>query len=299
MTLMRERMAPWNCLSTGRMAGCRVPSMRYFTCTRVVEGLDVDVARTALQGGVDRRVDEPDDGADVAREPLDGQALLAALVLVQNLQLEALGRLVEDPLRPLALLEDGLDGRRGPDRHPDGGVQQQGQLVDLRQIDGVRDDDDEGVVHLSIGDEAVPEHEVGGNGPEQVGVDAEPIHVRELHAVAFGEPAGPRDLLGAVDRRRGAVAPRIVGVDRAGRGTALRAGRGGGIGAGRHAPAVRPAIVRMDRPRPGGALPAGRGGGIGAGRHGPAVRPAIVRMDRPRPGGTLRAGRGGGIGSTS
>jgi hypothetical protein len=33
ITLTREMMALWNCRAIGRIAGCRTPSMRYFTCT--------------------------------------------------------------------------------------------------------------------------------------------------------------------------------------------------------------------------------------------------------------------------
>ena len=57
---------------------------------RVVLRLDVDVAGAPLDGGVDRRVDQPDDRADVARQPLDGQVVVAVLVFLQQLQLEAL-----------------------------------------------------------------------------------------------------------------------------------------------------------------------------------------------------------------
>ena len=33
MTLMREMIGEWNCLASGRIAGCSTPSTRYFTCT--------------------------------------------------------------------------------------------------------------------------------------------------------------------------------------------------------------------------------------------------------------------------
>ena len=85
---------------------------------RVVLRLDVDVARAPLDRGVDRRVDQPDDRADVARQPLDGEAVVAVLLFLQQLQLEALGRLLEHALRALALLQDRLDGRARPDRRP-------------------------------------------------------------------------------------------------------------------------------------------------------------------------------------
>ena len=85
---------------------------------RIVLRLDVDVARAPLDGGVDRRVDQPDDRADVARQPLDGQVVVAVLVFLEQLQLEALGRLLEHALRALALLQDRLDRRPRADRRP-------------------------------------------------------------------------------------------------------------------------------------------------------------------------------------
>ena len=44
---------------------------------RVVLRLDVDVARAPLDGGEDGRIDQPDDRADVARQPLDREVVLA------------------------------------------------------------------------------------------------------------------------------------------------------------------------------------------------------------------------------
>ena len=51
---------------------------------RVVLRLDVDVARAALDGGVDRRVDEADDRARIGRELVDGELIVARLVLAQR-----------------------------------------------------------------------------------------------------------------------------------------------------------------------------------------------------------------------
>jgi hypothetical protein len=64
----------------------------------VVAGLDVNVARAALDRGVNRRIHQFDDRADVAGEPFDGQVVVAGLVLLEDLQLERLGRLFEDAL---------------------------------------------------------------------------------------------------------------------------------------------------------------------------------------------------------
>ena len=101
---------------------------------RVVLRLDVDVAGAPLDGGVDRRVDEADDRARVGRQLLDGELLVAGVVLAQDLELEALGRFLEHARRALALLQDRLDRRGRSDRDPDRRRQQQRQLVDHRQV---------------------------------------------------------------------------------------------------------------------------------------------------------------------
>ena len=64
----------------------------------IVLRFDVDVARPALNGRIDGRVDEPDDRADVARQPFDGEALVAVLFFLQQLQPEALGGFLEHAL---------------------------------------------------------------------------------------------------------------------------------------------------------------------------------------------------------
>ena len=156
---------------------------------RVVLRLDVDVARAALDGGVDGRVDQPDDRTDVARQPLDRQALFAVLLFLEQLELEALGGVLQHALRALALLEDRLD--RGPrtDGHLDGRREQHAELVDHRQIGGIRDDDLERFADAAVRHEAVAQHQVGRNRPEQLLVDVERVHVHELEPVALGQPA--------------------------------------------------------------------------------------------------------------
>ena len=56
--------------------------------------------------------------------------------------------------------------------------------------------------------EAVAQHQVGRNRPEQILVDPERVHVDELEAVALGEAARLRELLAALfgaRARRGSV----------------------------------------------------------------------------------------------
>ena len=80
---------------------------------RIVLRLDVDVAGPALDRGIERRVDEPDDRTLIGGELVDAQ-LIVELVLAENLQLKTLGRLFEDALRALALLQNRLNRRGVP-----------------------------------------------------------------------------------------------------------------------------------------------------------------------------------------
>ena len=81
--------------------------------------LDVDVRGAALDRVEDDRVDELDDRRGVLRDPVDREGLLALLVLGDELHPEVLGRLVEDALRGLALLEDVADRGAAADLDPE------------------------------------------------------------------------------------------------------------------------------------------------------------------------------------
>ena len=125
---------------------------------------------------------------------LSTRQLVVELVLAQNLQLKALGRLFEDALRALALLQDRLNRRGRADRHLDRRRQQHRELVDHRQIGRIRDDDDERCALAAVGNEAVAQHQVRGNRAEQLVIDAELRQIDERQAVALGEPARVRRL---------------------------------------------------------------------------------------------------------
>ena len=160
---------------------------------RIVLRLDVDVARAALDRRIERRVDQPDDRALVRGQLVDGQ-LVVELVLAQDLQLKTLGRLFEDALRALALLQDRLNRRRRADGDLDRRRQQHRQLVDHRQVGRIRHDDDERCALAAVGNEAVPQHQVRGNRAEQLVIDAELRQVDERQPVALGQPARVRRL---------------------------------------------------------------------------------------------------------
>jgi hypothetical protein len=175
---------------------------------RVVLCLDVDVTRPALQGGEDRRIHQLDDRADVARQPLDRQVVVAVVVFLQELQVKALGGLLQHALRALALLQDRLDRRRRTHRDLDRRCEQSREFVDHRQIGRVRHHDDQRPALATVRHEAVTQHQVRGNRPEQIVVDQEVVHVDELEPVPLGEPSCMRDFGEAVFGR-GEIQPTV------------------------------------------------------------------------------------------
>ena len=129
---------------------------------RVVPRLDVDVAGAALDGVEDGGVDQLDDRTDVAGDPLDGEDLLAVFVFLEQLELEALRRLVEHALGALALLEDRVDRRARPDRHLDRRRQEHRQLVDIGRLLGSDTTITSDLPSRLEGNEPVAQHQIRG-----------------------------------------------------------------------------------------------------------------------------------------
>ena len=88
---------------------------------------------------------------------------------------------------------------RGADRDLDGRREQHGQLVDHRQIGGIGHDDFQRLADAPVGNEAVAQHQVGRNRPEQLLVDVERIHVHELEPVPIRETPRLLELGTAID----------------------------------------------------------------------------------------------------
>ena len=66
------------------------------------------------------------------------------------------------------------------------------QLVDHRQVGRIRDDDDQRLAVAAVRHEAVAQHQVRRNRPEQLLIDPELVHVEELEPIALGQPARRR-----------------------------------------------------------------------------------------------------------
>ena len=156
---------------------------------RIVLRLDVNVAGAALDGGEDGRVDQPDDRAAVARQPFDGEIVVCKVIVFEDLDLKFLGRFVEHALGALALLQHALDGRTCPHHHADLRAEDDAELVDHRQVGRVRHDNHERLAIAPVRHEAVAQHQVRGNRPEQLLVDPEVVHVQEVEPIPIGEAA--------------------------------------------------------------------------------------------------------------
>src|SRR5215472_7519286 len=74
----------------------------------IVTGFDVNITRAALQGGENRGVDQPDDGTHVplGSQLVNGDALVAALLLVYYVEGETFTGVFENSLRLFGLFED-------------------------------------------------------------------------------------------------------------------------------------------------------------------------------------------------
>ena len=142
--------------------------------------LDVDIRSAALDRIEQRRVDELDDGALVGRDPVDREHLAAVLVFLDELDLEVLGSLVEDPLRTLGLLQEILDLGPDADAGLEGLSELQFQFIDADHVRRIGHDDRQASFQLAFRDEAVAEHQVERDVPEEVVVDAEVLEIRDL-----------------------------------------------------------------------------------------------------------------------
>ena len=91
-------------------------------------------------------------------------------------------------------------------------AEQRRQLVDHRQVARIGDDDDQRLAVAAARDEAVAQHQVGGDGAEQLAVDVELVHVDELEPIALRQAAGFGRFRGVIDRAdRGSCDQRLGG----------------------------------------------------------------------------------------
>ncbi len=169
----------------------------------LVASLDVNIAGAPLQGIKDGGVHQLDDRRDIRigrGEPVDGQRLIRVFFVAHDVQREAFGDFVEHALGLLGFLEQVGNLREGRHLDPQLLVQEHAELVNHTGVARVGHGDFEGPVLALNRHEIVTEHQVDGDGMEQVVVDANFAEVDELVVIALGEGAGPRRLLHRIYR---------------------------------------------------------------------------------------------------
>ena len=147
----------------------------------------MDVRGATLDRVVDDGVDQLDDRRGVGRDTVDSESLLAVLLLLHELDAEVLGRLVENALGGLGLLEDLLDLPRRPDTDLDRGADCQLHLVHRQDVRRVGHDHHDRLAAPMERDEVVAQHDVDGELAKQLRVDAVLREVVELEPQRRGK----------------------------------------------------------------------------------------------------------------
>ena len=154
-----------------------------------VPRFDVNVGGAPLQRVEEGRIDQLDDRRLVGGQAIDREGFLARLVVLEDdLDPELLGGLLQDALRRLAFLEDLLDRARRPDDDLDRRAQEQLELVDHEDVGGIGHDDLQAGRGPAARHEVVPEHQIDGDRPEQLGIDLEVREVDVIDADPLSEP---------------------------------------------------------------------------------------------------------------
>ncbi len=162
---------------------------------RVVPRLNMNVRSAPLQRSEDRRIDQADDRAGVARrrQLVDGQRLFGAGGLVFANNLEAFAGFLQYALRLLGLLQDVRDLLQRRHFGDDPFLKQQTDLVDHHQLAGIGDRNRQlAVRRLFQRHEVVAEHQLRRELLEQLVVKLKVGEVDKLAAIA------PRHVLRAL-----------------------------------------------------------------------------------------------------
>src|SRR5260370_19675279 len=153
---------------------------------RIIAGLDMNIAGPPLQRSEDGGIHEPDDRAHVT---LGGQlvnrnALVAAFLLVDDVQREALASVLKYALRLLRLLENFCDLSEGRNFSDDPLTQQQADLVDHHQLAGIGNGNGQPPVpRFFQRNKVVAEHKVRRDFCEQIVMELKIMQVHKLAAI--------------------------------------------------------------------------------------------------------------------
>ena len=206
MTLMRLMIVEWCSLAIGFMAGWSTPSMRYLITTSLsrVSMWMSEARRLRASKTVEstRRMM----GDCVGLDLVDGQDLVAVLVVAEDLDLEGLGGLLQHALRALAALRAPPGSRTAcPPRAGCGVCSSRRQLVHHRDVGGVGHHQHQPAVLAPVGQEVVAEHQLDGHRLQDLGVGREgaDVHVLEADSARPARaPPPPRRAGGGAGGRR-------------------------------------------------------------------------------------------------
>ena len=136
-------------------------------------GLDVDVAGPLVQGIEQGRIDQADDRAGIVGHLLDGEDFLALVGLLDQLQLEILGDLLQHLLRALAPLDQVGDLPLGGDHMFEPLVEQHLQIIEAAQARRIGDGHGQAIGVLPHRHAFKAHHQLGRDHFGQFGTGAE------------------------------------------------------------------------------------------------------------------------------
>ena len=202
MTLMREMIVLWCRLSIGSIACCSTPSMRYFTCTAssCVSMWMSEARRWSAVKTIESTSRMTGLASDVSLSTVRFSS--PALVLAEDLHLEAFGGFLEHALRALALLQDDWIADGVPTHTRIGVFSWTPTSSIVCRSLGSDTTIEQRLPVAAVRHEAVAQHQVGRNAAEQRVVGVEVLEVDELELVALGQQARLDLFGGVIDRRR-------------------------------------------------------------------------------------------------
>ncbi len=143
---------------------------------------DMNVACPLDQGVIEGGIDEANNRAGVGGQFFDGEDFLSLFGLLDQLQLEIFGNLVENPLGTLAPLKDSDDFAFHGHPQNQGHIEQQLEAFTGCNVGGIGNNDDQAIVGLPNRQELVPQRHPRGQGAHQLGfrIKAIQVHVLKL-----------------------------------------------------------------------------------------------------------------------
>ncbi len=148
-----------------------------FDINAVLPGFDMDVAGALVEGVIEGRIDETNDRAGVGGEFFQGEDFFPLVRLLDQLQFEILGNLVEHMLGPLGPLQNPED--LALHRHPqdERDVEQQFETFPRRHVGGIGDGHHHPLLVATDGEETVARGHPRRQGRQQFRVGDEMLQV--------------------------------------------------------------------------------------------------------------------------